>query len=65
MGIRYWLIQALLMLFNTALVVLAAWALGVDIFQLSSPNKCIIYIGIAFGLLLVENVIWDKIHGNA
>lgn len=63
MGIRYWLIQALLMVVNTALVLLIAGALGIDITV--NKHRFVIYTAIAFAMLLAENVIWDKIHGNA
>ena len=63
MGIKYWLIQALLMVVNIALVLLIAAALGFDIFV--NKHLFVIYTAIAFALLLAENVIWDKIHGNA
>lgn len=63
MGFKYWLIQTLLMLVNIALVLLIASALGFDIFV--NQHRFFYYTAIAFALLLAENVIWDKIHGNA
>lgn len=63
MRLKYWLIQALLMLVNIALVLLIALALGFDIFV--NKQHFVIFTAIAFALLLAENVIWDKIHGNA
>ena len=63
MGFKYWLIQTLLLLVNIALVLLIAAALGFDI--LVNKQRFVIFTAIAFALLLAENVIWDKIHGNA
>jgi len=62
MKFRYWLIQALLMAVNIALVLLIAHALGFDIFV--NKQRFVIFAAIAFVLLLAENVIWDKIHAN-
>lgn len=64
MKLRYIIIQTLLMLANTALVYLAAWALGFDIFASIGGRRYYLYLAIALVLLLLENFIWDKLHGK-
>ena len=63
MNIRYLLLQISLMVFNLAAVLLAAHALGFDIFV--NRQRFIIFAAIAFAPLMAENIIWDKIHSKA
>ena len=62
---EYWIIQTLLLIVNTALVMLIAFALGIDVMSYMSKREAPVWIGLGFLLVVAENVIRDKIHGNS